>query len=373
MVSLLPNSYSLGARWIYPVTSPPLENSYINVRAGVVESLSSSPTQREVFDFGDDCRILPGVVNAHTHLELSQLPQIFDIAPVDGRRPFAVWIDKLMAFRRSKSYDAHWGIQTALLRPEILVETAALGDIAPPIPTDDWKGPERIVFCELIAWTERSAVAKLDEARRLLDGKSGLSPHAPQTVHPIIWRETVRWNVPLAVHLAETPEELELLQFQRGPLFDLMRRADPQYDPGSVLLGNRPLDYLKLFAETKRVLIVHGNYLDGEEIAFLGQHSDRMSVVYCPRTHAYFGHDPYPLRQMLDAGVCVALGTDSLASNPDLSLLNEMEFVQRTYPDIPFETIVRMGTLNGALALGVADRFGTLEPGRIARFSIRAN
>jgi cytosine/adenosine deaminase-related metal-dependent hydrolase len=71
---------------------------------------------------------------------------------------------------------------------------------------------------------------------------------------------------------------------------------------------------------------------------------------------------------MLNAGVCVALGTDSLASNPNLSLLDEMKFVHQTYPDIPLETIIRMGTLNGALALGIAGRFGSLEPGKTAKF-----
>ncbi len=374
---MLPTSYSLSARWIHPVSSLPLESGFVNVRDGLIESVGSSPTQREVFDFGEDCRILPGVVNAHAHLELSQIPQQLDVPLVGTRRPFVDWIDRLMAFRRSSSYNAEEGIWTASLLPEILSETVAIGDIVPPIPTLDFerlpKTPERISFYELIAWTPDAAAARLDEARRLLAGKSsarfGLSPHAPQTVHRTVFEETVRWNVPLAVHLAESPEEIELLRFRRGPLLDLMRRADPNYDPESFLVGDRPLDYLKLLSEAERTLIVHGNYLDAEEIAFIGKNSERMSVVYCPRTHAYFGHSPYPLRKMLDAGVCLALGTDSLASSPDLSLLNEIKFLIKAYPDLSFETVVRMGTLNGARALGIDDRYGTLEPGKTATFS----
>ena len=97
---------------------------------------------------------------------------------------------------------------------------------------------------------------------------------------------------------------------------------------------------------------------------FLAAKRERMSLVYCPRTHAYFQHAPYPLTQALSASVRVALGTDSRASNPDLDLLAEMRFVARTYPTIDPHDILRMGTLTGAEALGRDEEIGSLTTGK---------
>src|SRR5207247_4400900 len=113
------------------------------------------------------------------------------------------------------------------------------------------------------------------------------------------------------------------------------------------------------------VVIAHGNYLPADfEI------SSRVTVVYCPRTHAAFGHDPHPWREFLARGVRVALGTDGLASNPDLDLLAEARFVHARYPDVPGATLVRMATLRGAEALGFADVTGSLSPGKAAAFAL---
>ena len=97
-----------------------------------------------------------------------------------------------------------------------------------------------------------------------------------------------------------------------------------------------------------------------------------MSLVYCPRTHAFFRHAPYPLAQLLDRGVTMALGTDSRASSPDLSILAEMRFLARQHPEIARPTILRLGTLGGAQALGLDRSVGTIEPGKLAHLTIVA-
>ncbi|MGW8258323.1 MAG: amidohydrolase family protein, partial [Thermoguttaceae bacterium] len=93
-------------------------------------------------------------------------------------------------------------------------------------------------------------------------------------------------------------------------------------------------------------------------------------VVYCPRTHAFFRRDRYPLEQMLTAGVTVCLGTDSRASSPDLDLLAEIRLVARQYPDIPLPMVLQLGTLQGAMALGREKKIGTLEPGKYANLAV---
>ncbi len=117
-------------------------------------------------------------------------------------------------------------------------------------------------------------------------------------------------------------------------------------------------------------MVVHGNYLDDEEIHFVGRQRGRMAVVYCPRTHAWFGLARYPLEKLLAAGANVGLGTNSRASSPDLSLLAEMREVARTFPALGRATILEMGTLGSARALGLDAQVGTLEPGKRANLAV---
>jgi cytosine/adenosine deaminase-related metal-dependent hydrolase len=171
------------------------------------------------------------------------------------------------------------------------------------------------------------------------------------------------------MHVAESREELELLRAHSGPLVEVLKSLGA-WHPDVLPLGLRPLDYLRLLATGHRSLLTHGNYLARDEIEFLAAHRDRMSLVYCPRTHAYFGHEPYPLAEALAAGVRVAIGTDSRASNPDLRLLEELRHIARHHPSVSPDSILRMGTLAGAEALGLADHLGSITPGKRAALAI---
>ena len=148
------------------------------------------------------------------------------------------------------------------------------------------------------------------------------------------------------------------------------KRSLSPFPPTLTVPGSTPLDYLRLLARARRALVIHGNYLNDEEIAFLAQQAPRMAVVYCPRTHEWFRHAPYPLEKLLEAGATVALGTDSRASTADLSVLAEMRLVARRHPGIPPAVILRLGTLDGARALGREADVGSLEPGKSANLAV---
>jgi cytosine/adenosine deaminase-related metal-dependent hydrolase len=188
-------------------------------------------------------------------------------------------------------------------------------------------------------------------------------------VHPELLKRLVALacdqNLPVAMHLAESREELQLLRDGTGP-FQQLLDGRSMWDPDAIPRNSRPLDYLRVLSEAPRALVIHGNYLDDEEIAFLAEYRDRLSVVYCPRTHTYFGHEPYPLEKMLGAGVRVVLGTDSRASNPDLSLLAEMRFVAKRFPSLAPAAILEMGTQASADALGFGNEVGSIGPGKFA-------
>jgi cytosine/adenosine deaminase-related metal-dependent hydrolase len=115
--------------------------------------------------------------------------------------------------------------------------------------------------------------------------------------------------------------------------------------------------------------VIHGNYLTEDEIAFLGT-QPQMSVVFCPRTHAYFGHENHPWRRLIDAGGNVALGTDGRSSNPDLSVWNEVLFLRAKYPDVAPQALLTIATMNGAKALGLPDTGSALAIGAPARMTI---
>jgi cytosine/adenosine deaminase-related metal-dependent hydrolase len=131
-------------------------------------------------------------------------------------------------------------------------------------------------------------------------------------------------------------------------------------------LMSGPARAIELSTTPQPYLFVHCNYLPSDSwIDPLN-----CSVVYCPRTHAAFGHPRHPFREFLARSVRVALGTDGLASNPDLSVLSEARFLHTRHPDVPGETLLRMATLSGAAALGWRERTGSLVPDKSADLAI---
>jgi cytosine/adenosine deaminase-related metal-dependent hydrolase len=205
--------------------------------------------------------------------------------------------------------------------------------------------------------------------------RPGLSPHAPYSVHLDLLKAVIELSkvhqVPVAMHLAESHEELELLRCGTGPLRAFLEELGA-WSQSFIPLGTRPMDFLRLLASAHRALIVHGNYLDDEEIAFLGANAAHIAAVYCPRTHDWFAHAPYPLEKMLAAGATVAVGTDGRGSSPDLNLFEELRFAARRHPDVAWSQILRMGTMDGAKALGREKEIGSLAEGKQADLAIVA-
>jgi cytosine/adenosine deaminase-related metal-dependent hydrolase len=376
-------TYSLHARYLFPIDLPPIRDGWITVSHGRIVSLGHEPTG-ERRDLGD-VAILPAFINAHTHLEFSNLAQ-----PL-GRpgTPFTEWIREVVRWRRAaieQPAGTDWradairkGIEESLRGGVV-----SLGEIA-TLPQTEGDGRydamQGVSFLEVLGLADERHDELLSAAKAYLatwhsSGRhplAGLSPHAPYTVGPRLVSSIAALAAealaPVAMHLAETREELELLRAGTGPFRELLDDLGA-WQTGVIPLGSTPLDYLRLLANTDRSLIIHGNYLSHEEIEFAGRQHDRMSVIYCPRTHAYFAHDRYPLAEMLARDVNVALGTDSRASNPDLNMLSELHFVAEHHQDVSPEAILRLATSNAAKALGMGETHGTLASGKRADLAV---
>jgi cytosine/adenosine deaminase-related metal-dependent hydrolase len=372
---------TLRARYVFPVVGNPIPNGSVTIDGEQIAAVGQHRGEGQVRDLGN-VAILPGLVNAHVHLEFSRLP-----SPL-GQRGIGLvdWIRRLMAYRRTAQEVAS-GVIALGLQESIRHGVTTLGEIAQadwPIETLAELPIDATLFRELIAPTPERVAAAMESAQSHLRTcaavatahfRPGLSPHAPYSVHPDLLAAVVRLSaaekIPVAMHLAESREEIELLQNGTGPLRAFLEELGA-WNASLIRPSSRPIDYLRLLAAADRSLIIHGNYLDDEEIAFLGQNASRMAAVYCPRTHDWFAHDTYPLQKMLAAGITIALGTDGRGSSPDLSLLAEMRFAARQHPAVTPRQILHMGTLGGASALGCDREVGSIEPGKRADLTVVA-
>lgn len=370
-----PSRTALKARYLFPISSPPIADGVVTIDAGRIAAVGQDAVGCPVTDLGS-VALLPGLINAHTHLEFSGLASPLGTPGM----AFTDWIRLAVAHRRR-----------LLLPFDLIIDvrngawecrcngTIAVGEIA----TTSWgnrvdsRFSHQTIFLEIIGLLPELAETRLAAARKHLSESAatkfwrpGLSPHAPYSVHPDLFGSLLGLastnNVPVAFHLAETLDELDLLATGGGPFRKLLIDLGA-WDETAIPRGTRPLDYLRRLVDSGvQALVIHGNYLDADEINLVAAHPDRLTVVYCPRTHAYFGHARHPLPQLLAAGANVALGTDSRASNPDLNLLEEIRFVARHFPDIPPATVLELGTLRAARALQWEKYIGSIEPGKLA-------
>jgi cytosine/adenosine deaminase-related metal-dependent hydrolase len=376
--------FSLRARWVFPVWGPPpLENGLVEITAGRISAVHDRPGPCTI-DLGN-AAIIPGLVNAHTHLELSDLA-----APLHPNLPFTAWLKAVMAHRRTRAHTGTAALSSSddAFEKQIVEQgrresarwgTTLIGDITgagSSLSVAGTDGPRLVTFLEVLGLAPERVASQLDRARAHLaepHGLSrGLSPHAPYSVHPDLVGGLVDLAVsrraPVAMHLAETRAELELLADGTGEFLPFLEgvgvwRAD------AILRGTRPLDYLRELARAENALAIHGNYFAADEVDFLAIHPN-ISVVYCPRTHAFFRHEPHPWRELLKRHVNVALGTDSRASSPDLGLWNELLFLRAHFPDFDPSLLLRLGTWNGAFALGLESESGSLAVGKAADLAV---
>jgi cytosine/adenosine deaminase-related metal-dependent hydrolase len=362
------DSFTLAARWIFPVDSPPLKDGTITICAERIQAVDPHGTRRADEDLGN-VAILPGFANAHTHLDLSGLKN-----RIQPGIDFLQWLRMVVAHRRSLTLEQtakniQAGIDQCIKHGTTLVGDIASQGLSWPLLVES---PIRsVVFYELLGLPQERAEQVEREARIWLAEhpgtatcRPGLSPHAAYSVRVSLFEAAFQMardqRLPLATHLAETREELELLEHRRGPFVDFLKELGV-WDPEG-LLGDLE-DVFHLGSRLPNFLVIHGNYLSDD--ALLTIHRSP-TVVYCPRTHAAFGHGLHPFQRILAEGGRVALGTDSLASNPDLDVLAEARFIHKYYPNVPGETLLRMITLSGAEALGWDKETGSLTPGKSA-------
>lgn len=323
--------------------------------------------------------ILPGLVNAHTHLELT------GIGRLPRPRSFVDWVIELRKqFGRIADVNRFVQESTAAGIEQCRnCGVTTVGDITlnPAItrPILRAAGMSGVSFGEVLGMAGRRGQleGRLAVATdRTYEGGGlviGIEPHAPYSIDLPGYRrcaeESAARSMPLATHLAETPDEAEFLASASGEFARLWEAIGdwdpaevPRFDGGPI----RATESVGLLARPS--LLAHVNYASDEELAILARSS--ASVVYCPRTHAYFGHPPHRFAEMLRRGINVALGTDSAASSGDLNLFEDLRLVHRLRPEIPVQTLFEMVTWRGAQALGMETMVARLQRGMRADYCV---
>jgi cytosine/adenosine deaminase-related metal-dependent hydrolase len=369
------------AAWICPITRPPIEHGWVALDGerivGFGSALRDAPS-RNVHDLGH-AAVLPGLVNAHTHLELSWLR---------GRVPpaatFVDWIKQLFLTRggRHERPDDPDVLDAARSAIRELREcgVSAVGDISNSLASVGPLREERlrgVVFHELLGFNlphgRRIAETRSarDAARQIGEDEVRVSvaPHACYSVSPAMFR-AIRAELDAAsvrttsVHVGESDSEMEFLARGSGAWPDVLRWVGSWVE-GWQPPGCGPVEFLDalqfLDADT---LVVHGVQLTDASLATLARIG--CTLVTCPRSNEWVGVGVPPVARFYAAGVPVAIGTDSLASVDDLNVFSELAAMRRLAPSILARTLLESATLVGARALGLGDRLGSIDDGKLA-------
>ena len=368
------------AAWVLPMHVAPIENGAVAVvgdRITFVGSAADAPTGA-VTDLGD-AALMPGLVNVHTHLELTPLRHLLE------GLDFAQWIRTLTTLRRTELCDngdlqvgARIGIAEGLLRG--ITTFADTSDTAVPVQAAlQSMGARGIVYkevfgpdplqCETSLTMLRNAVEELrcsaSETVRV-----GVSPHAPYSVSKVLFGAVAAFAIseqlPMAVHLAESAFEEELVTRGTGPYADNWRSRG--IDPAGAHARSSVALLHDAGALRARPLIIHAVRVDAADIALLA--AAGCAVAHCPVSNARFGHGIAPLQAMLDAGIPVGIGTDSVASNNRMDVLDEARIAHlmacthtQSWRALPATRALWHSTNGGAEALGLWPQLGTLAVG----------
>lgn len=358
------------ADWVIPVSRPPIKDGAVIVRNGHIAEVGRARELAGLDVSGDrhdfpGCVMMPGLVNAHTHLSLSAMGGLF--AP----EPFVSWLPRLVTAMSAWDNGDHaasaaLGAARCLQSGVTVVGDIVYGPESSAVAAD--MGLGGTFYWEVLGISTPKLFARLEEldfpigdcgcGKRI---RCGLSPHSPYTAGPrliqAIHEAVQEFKLPMAMHLAESADEVRLLKDGTGPLADVAARlADGFKAP-----NESPVSYVDHLGALDGTTLVHAGFAGPVDITRIA--ATARGVVACPRSNAFLHNPLAPVERLLHAGVPVGIGTDSAASNDDLDLMQEVRALHDEHPLIEPHTLIQMATLHGAVTLGLEDRFGVLEPG----------
>lgn len=375
------------AKWVVPVAAPPIENGALGVSEGRIVAVGPAAQvardcegqqveRREL----PDCILCPGFINTHTHLELTLLRGSVEDLPLIG------WIKGVVAKKKRLSRDAilasaRWGVLDAVRSGVTTV--GEIVDHGESVQAISEGGLRAVAFQEIYDLHQEPLGGGLSRLEALLGSHRkyvsdrialGVSPHSPATVSRPLFEKLAESSLVegrrLAIHAAESRDEVELLEKGSGRMAALFRSFGALIDSPRMT----PVKYLaSLGVLDARPLLIHVVHVTEEELDFIA--SSGSAVAHCPKSNAKLGNGIAPVSRMMASGVPVGLGTDSMASNNACDMLEEARFallMQRATADSAMDfgagCALELATLGGARALELDRETGSLEIGKRADF-----
>jgi aminodeoxyfutalosine deaminase len=362
------------AQRVYPVASAPIEQGVV-ITDDHGKILAIEPRERhdpaslQVLDGV----LVPGFINTHCHLELSHM-----LGKVDTGTGLIPFITGVVTRRQAPAELIAAAIKQA--EADMLAAgIVALGDISNTTDTFEVKSRGRMryhTFVELFDFLQEAGAEKafndwsaVFQQLQLAPGSSAsYTPHAPYSVSPALFQKINAANPPsgtgISIHNQETPPENELFLHKTGDFIEFYSRFGISLDAFEAS-GQPSIHYaLQYMNPALRTLFVHNTLSTAADIAAAHAWSDQVYWATCPNANLYIENRLPNYRLFMETGARLSIGTDSLTSNWQLSVLEEMKTIARFQSYVPFDTLLRWATLNGAQALGFDDTLGSLEPGK---------
>jgi len=375
----------LRARWVVPVSEPPIRDGGVLVEGSTITAVGPYDDVKswagrgcDIIDFGEAI-IMPGLINAHTHLMLTVLRGLEDDMTLFPWIASCVLGPEELLSERDFYYSALLGCLEALRSGTTCLADACPRDVGLRAMAE--AGLRGVAYLEVFEGElgPREAVEEALETASKMGEKApervrvGISPHSPYVNSPEMLRllaeETREAGLPIALHLAETKAELEFFLRGSGELALVAQELGLKAPRG---VGKTPTRYLhELGLLGPDVLLAHAIYLTDDDMSLIAEAGS--PVAHCPKSNAKLGSGIARIPEMLASGIKLSLGTDSAASNNKLDIFEEMRaaiFIQRAKradaPVLTAEEVLHMATLGGAEALGLGDLVGSLEPSKKA-------
>lgn len=326
--------------------------------------------------------LTPGFINAHCHLELSHLKN--QVPPGKGLINFLLDVVGKRGFEPAVIQEAIQLAEKEMYEAGIV----AVGDISNTTDTIETKRNSRIAwtnFIEVLSFSDEKAENKLKEYGEVLKKfraleqtvpgidpiyRSNLVPHAPYSISPVSFQminEATAGQV-ISTHNQETPDEDELYKTGKGDFIRFFSFFGPSISPFPVTGKSSLRSVLPFFTKGQTILLIHNTFMPAEDRVFADEYATetgiRVVYCFCPNANLYIENTLPPVKEFLAEKRDIVLGTDSLSSNYQLSIAEEISTLHRRFPEIPLEVMLQWGTLNGARALKRDDLLGSFDKGK---------